>query len=319
MKKFNVLLIMCICVSMFSGCQKSEADMSGVSEVQEADYDYFESCTLSADEKLIYNIYKENLGIYNTDSGEWNEIYSQNNLFAYSENDGLTNASFYSIGSSAYNKFSVVQQEGTAVDSIIDLDQKDSCIPIGTYDGRKYFIYNVNDLSENETRKIVYLDGDEFVDVLDLEDKLATNAVFVSDDLFYVYYVEDENIYYLNSYDMQTGKDSFIKTIYTDKIYRLNDEIVYVDENNTLKNIDGTELMTLADNSELKILPDYDTALQIYINKDGDAECEIIKISDGSVIDTVNNFYGYTIEDGQLCLYCEGKTAAINLKDLTKG
>jgi hypothetical protein len=310
---------------MFSGCQKkdnankSDMEESIIFENNEEDYNYFESDNLRFNEKLIYNIYKENLGIYNTDSCEWNAIYNQNNLFAYSVNDELTNDSFYSIGSSAYNKFSVVQQDGTIVNSIMDVEQNDSCIPIGTYNDRKYFIYNENDLSENETRKIVYLDSDQFIDVYDLKDKLVTNAVFVSDELFYVYYVENEDMYYLYSYNIETGNNSFIKTIYTDKIYRLGDEIVYIDKNNHLKNVDDKTLMTLDDNVELRILPDNDMALEIYINKDSDVECKIIKISNGKVIDTAKKFYGYVIENEQLDMYCEGQVVNINLKDYAEG
>ena len=113
-------------------------------------------------------------------------------MHVYDGNEEITDKSFFSIGSSTYNNFSIVQQEGTVVSSIMDVNKNDSCIPIGIYDNQDYFIYNANDLSGNETCKIVYLDQGKFVDVYDLKSKLITSAVFVDDELFYTYYVEDK-------------------------------------------------------------------------------------------------------------------------------
>lgn len=63
----------------------------------------------------------------------------------------------------------------------------------------------------------------------------------------------------------------------------------------------------------LRILSDYDLALKIYINNKHNVECEIVKISDGEMINSVNMFYGYSIEDKTLYLYCEGNIVTIDL------
>lgn len=263
MKRFSSLLIACMCVFMLVGCQSPKNNSY---KNTEEPYHYFQDYSLKFNEKLVYNICNENLGIYNMDSNKWEPIYNQDNLFAYDGNEEITDKSFFSIGSSTYNNFSIAQQEGTVVSSIMDVNKNDSCIPIGIYNNQDYFIYNANDLSGNETRKIVYLNQGKFVDVYDLKSKFITSAVFVDDELFYTYYVEDKDIYCLCSYNVKTKQNKAVKNIDTDEIYRLNDSLVYVDKENNLKNLREETILPLEKNAELRILSDYDLALKIYIN-----------------------------------------------------
>ena len=93
-----------------------------------------------------YEYFKDNIGLYNIDDMTWDPIYdaSGNNLFAYNAKGQEQDNTFYTIGSTSYNDFSVVayNKECSMAESIYDMDESDSLIPIGYYKDKKYFIHN---------------------------------------------------------------------------------------------------------------------------------------------------------------------------------
>lgn len=65
------------------------------------EYKYFKERVLKANEVLVFNISKNNLGLYNTGTKTWKEIYdsAKNNLFAYNVKGQEQSNVFYTIGS----------------------------------------------------------------------------------------------------------------------------------------------------------------------------------------------------------------------------
>ena len=192
------------------------------------------------------------------------------------------------------------------VESLMDVNDSDSVIPIGTYEGKMYFMHNKDDLGDNETRAIAYMDGDKLVDVLELKKELLSNAVIIDEKLYYAIYSEGKDKFDLYSYSFNDGEIKKLSQIDSDYIYRYKNELLYIDDNKELVNLENKKYYKLKDNSDIDVLSDYDLMIQSYISEDNDIACDLINLNDGSVLETVNKFDGYNINDDVLTLYCEG-------------
>ncbi|SKA72403.1 hypothetical protein SAMN02745111_02348 [Eubacterium uniforme] len=282
------------------------------------EYKYFKERVLKANEVLVFNISKNNLGLYNTGTKTWKEIYdsAKNNLFAYNVKGQEQSNVFYTIGSTSYNDFSVVKynKENSMIESVMDVNESDSVIPIGMYDEKMYFIHNKNDLEDNETRSIAYLDDDKLVNIIDFKNELVTNAVIIKDDIYCAAYSEENEI---NNIYCCSIKNHDIKNVLQspyDNIFRYKDELVYVNKNMELVNIENKKYYKLEDNDTIDVLSDYGLLIRSYIGDDKNIACDVVDINDGSVIETASKFDGYNLNDGILELYCEGNIKNIDVE-----
>ena len=284
---------------------------------KKAEYKYFKDCPVKANEVLLYHSYKDNLGIYNTDTKTWKELYNseKNNLFTYRVRGQEQKNVFYTIGSTSYNDFSVVKYnpENRMAESLLDVDKKDSVIPIGIYEDKMYFIHNKDDLGDSETRSIAYMDGNKLIDVLDVKDALLSNGIIVGRNIYYTIYSPESDLFDLYCYSFKNNKTSKKAEIQTDKIYRYKDELMYVDNKNDLLCLEKGKINSLKNNSDIDILSDYGLMLQIYINKDSDIACDVINMENNKVVETVSKFDGYIVNEGILELYCEGNIKKLEM------
>ena len=303
-----------------SGCKSDKSvDTEFVYKDSEStEYSYFEEQVVKNNEILLYHVYKENLGLYNTDTKTWEPIYDskKNNLFAYSVKGQEYDNTFYTIGSSSFNDFSVVKynRENHIAESIYNVAETDSLIPIGYYKDKMYFIHNLNDLENSESRALAYLDSGNIADFLNLNTSLVSNAVIVKDELYYVIYDESNDIYELYDYSLVNNSSTYISKIYTDLIYRYGDMVTYIDENNKLVDIYGNVYYSIKENSNVEILSDYGLLIQVYVSEANDIACDIINLKNQMVISTKEKFDGYTIEDSKLNLYCEGQIESMEIE-----
>ena len=279
------------------------------SEAGEA-YKYFEDCPIKANEVFLFHTYKDNLGIYNTDTKTWKALYNseQNNLFSYSVKGQEQKDVFYTIGSTSYNDFSVVKYnpQNRMAETLMNVKASDSVIPIGYYKKKMYFIHNKNDLGDNETRTIAYMKDKNLVDFIDVQNAQLSNAVIVGEQLYYTIYSEKKGMFDLYCYSFTNSNTEKISEIFTDQIFRHKNELLYVDKKNNLVSLKKEKIFKIKENADVDILSDYGLLVQIYVNKDSDIACDVIKLKDKSVIETVSKFDGYIINEKTLELYCEG-------------
>ena len=334
MKKKNIVRIsICTLVIMsflLTSCSKKIIERKTELSETKFDYDeymdsieeykYFKERPVKANEVLLYNVDKENLGIYNTDTNTWKEIYdsSKNNLTTYAVKGQEQKDVFYTMGSSSYNDFSVVKfnQENRMVESLLDVTESDSVLPIGMHEDKLYFIHNKNDLGDNETRSIAYMDGDKLVDVIDFKDELVTNAAIIGNKLYFVAFAGDKFVLYSCTFDNYENNKEL--EISSDQIFRYKDELVYVNENKELVSLNNEKIFKLKDHGDIDVLSDYGLLIQSYMDEHNNFACDVIDPSDNSVIETVSKFYGYNICDGILELYCEGSMKEVKLNKLKK-
>lgn len=274
------------------------------------EYKYFKDCPIKANEVLLFHTYKDNLGIYNTDTMTWKALYNseQNNLFSYNVKGQEQKNVFYTIGSTSHNDFSVVKYnpENRMAEAILNVKESDSVIPIGYYKKKMYFIHNKDDLGNSETRAIAYMNDEGLVDFIDVQDALLSNAVIIGEKLYYTIYSEKKGMFDLFCYSFINSKIEKISEIFTDQIFRYKDELLYVNKNNDLVNLEKERILKIKENADIDILSDYGLLVQIYVNKDSDIACDVIRLKDNSVIETVSKFDGYIINEKTLELYCEG-------------
>ncbi|MEE1010141.1 MAG: hypothetical protein UH963_13510 [Agathobacter sp.] len=316
MKKFTgCVLIGLVMATSFTGC--SLTNYKGFNNVFKYDkdankekYEYFADTAVKSNEVVLFNSFQDTLGVYNTDSMTWEPFYvpSDNSVLAYNTKGTTPTDSFYTIGSSNYNDFSILKynEQEHILESIYDVDATDSIMPVGYYKNQMYFIHNKNDLTANETRSIAYFDGDKLVDLVDVKNALLTEAVIIEDKIYYVTYHQDDDYYDLFCYSFDNKKSEKITQIATGQIYRYGNELLYVDGDNNLVNLKNDGIYQLKPNSQVEILSDYGILLNYYADKNQDISCDIIRIKDNKILKTVSEYDGYIIEDSTLTIYCEG-------------
>ncbi|SDB08939.1 hypothetical protein SAMN02910417_00637 [Eubacterium oxidoreducens] len=313
-----ILVTAAICALCGCDSSKDETDVYSYEDEAVSDYNYFSETAIKGNEVLLYNTYEENLGVYNTDSKEWEALYSSaaNNLFAYGVKGQEYDNTYYTIGSSGYNKFSVVKfnKETHCAESVYDVVETDSLCPIGYYNENMYFIHGINDLGDSETRALAYIEGDEIVDFYEFDKPLVSNGVIINDDLYYTEYLEDEEAIELYDYSLKKNKSHKISKIDTDYIYRYNDELLYIDSKNNLRDLNGKKYYSTKEDADLEVLSDYGLLLQVYVDEENDISADIVDIESGEIIKTEKDFDGYIIDDSKLNIYCEGQTDVLEIE-----
>lgn len=322
LKKTRILLYMIIVIigCLLLGCSNSQEENSkskgNIQQKQVVNnnvtYDYFKDITLKDNEVLVYNSYKMQLGIYNTEANKWNPIYNEDNVFAYRISGDNT---LFSIGNSLYNKFSLIKNNNIEIKSFCDIKASDSIIPIGKYKNEYYYIYNVDDLNDNINRKIVKYDEkkNKFTDILKSTNSLLSNAVFVKDQLYYTVYISDKDVFNLYRIDMKTKQSCLEKEdMATDFIYEYNDELVYDNGNNQIVSLTSEFCYTLTRSDRVNNIEN-NLFFQIYASEDNDIECLVTDFRTLSEVAKVSKFIGYRVENDILYLYCNGKVEQINI------
>lgn len=323
-KNKNFLLLGTLIATIgLTGCsginQKNMSDTTNYDEISATTekYEYFKDCVVRSNEVLLYNIFKDNIGLYNIDNKTWEPIYdsSGNNLFTYNVKGQEQDDTFYTIGSTSYNDFSVVayNKECSMAESLYNMDESDSLIPIGYYNDQKYFIHNKNDLGDNETRAIAVLDNDKLTDVVDVKNSLLSNAVIINDSLYYTIYSEKNENFDLICYSFETQKSDTIKQIPTDQIFRYNDELLYIGDDNNLLNLKDKKFYEIKENSDIEIVSDYGIMLETYVDSSSSISCDIIDLNNNKLLKTVSDFDGYILNGSTLELYCEGNIEKLEL------
>lgn len=310
MKKTCILMILFIILT--TGCSNRDNNISNNKEISTKEYNYFVETCINANQKVVFNMFNQNIGIYDLNEKKWEPVYGQDNIYSYGL-DG--DNSIFSIGSSLYNKFSIVLYDKTVPEliSIKDIPEEDSIIPIGYYNENYYFIYNKDDLGDLETRKIVFLQDDELVEVLDLQEQMITNGVIINDSLYYTVYDDIEDIYVLNCYDLISKKEDTIKNIDTEYIFNCNNEIVYVNQDYNLVTLEGDIITTVREDAEYELNSKYNILIQVYVNSSGNLIGNIIDLNKNKSLIDAEYFYGYAVEDNIIYLYCEGDIKKVSL------
>lgn len=281
---------------------------------QKATYNYFQNVDLKSDEIVIYNLYTMQLGIYNIDKKTWNPIYNEKNVFAYNASG---DNKVFSIGNSQYNKFSVIENDSINIKSIYNVDAKDSIILFGKYREEYYFVYNIDDLSNNINRKIVKYDNrkKELVDIFETKNELLSNAVFVQDDIYYTVYKSETDTFILYKYNMATNNITFVKdNMKTDRIYEYNGELLYDDGNKQIVSLTSKLKYPLTTSDRSNEIDSKNGLLfQVYVNDKNDLECSVTNLQKNEKIAQVSNFIGYKVEDNILYLFCNNKIEKVDL------
>lgn len=250
MKKFTgCVLIGLVMATSFTGC--SLTNYKGFNNVFKYDkdankekYEYFADTAVKSNEVVLFNSFQDTLCVYNTDSMTWEPFYvpSDNSVLAYNTKGTTPTDSFYTIGSSNYNDFSILKynEQEHILESIYDVDATDSIMPVGYYKNQMYFIHNKNDLfcysfDNKKSEKIT---------------QIATGQIYRYDDE--LLYVDGENnlvnlkndvIYHLKS-------NSQIEVL-SDYGILLN---YYADENQDI----SCDIIRIKDNKILKTVSEYD-------------------------------------------------------------
>lgn len=313
-----LLLVACLTLLTLTSCASdSNFDMESTSlyvadtESNET-YQYFDDLTLSSQEKLIYSIYEQALGVYDMEDNTWKKLYEED-VFAYQI---AGEKEVYTIGSSGENYFSIIKDEGNRVIKLLDIDNEDSLMPFGSSGSDYYFIYNMDDLGSDETRKIVKynLESGEITDVTSVGSELLITAVLQENVIYYTAYHPDEDTYYLYCYDIEGESTETIRTdLETDHIYDYHGEIVYINSEGNLMNLDDESLYSFMAGVDYDYIPDYGVMIQVYINNKADISCEVIDIASSEIIASADKYVGYEIEKGNLVLYCEGGISQVPL------
>ncbi|MCI8408853.1 MAG: hypothetical protein HFJ09_06225 [Lachnospiraceae bacterium] len=298
---------------LLTGCGENKDAMEKVQEKEKIqDVDYCDEVSIKENEKIVYNIYKEKLGIYNKQDYSWHVLYEEEEEFAYKING---RSDIYTVGNTSYNHFSIMKNAESGLYKILDIDEKDSIMPFGEYKDEYYFIYNIDDLGGKIQRKIVKYNNKKLTDVLDLDSQLVASAVVVKDNIYYASYQKDKDYYELYQYNLKNADVQLIlKDLPTDSLYNLNGNLVWNDGQGNILDRKGKVWCKVEEESDVDYNSEYKLFFCVYPNKKNALVCDVIHAENGKILVKAENFIGYEIDGITLSLFCDDGIQNINLK-----
>ncbi len=311
----GMILTMTLFCAACTGKSNQDADQQTLTAylaANTAQTEYFASTTVDFYEELVYNLFDRSMGVYNLNTYTWTKLTSEYGEWYQSDGD----QSIYTVGFSGTNYFSVVSVSDRTITSLWEVDVEDSLIPFGHNGNDYYFLYFMDDFTEDETRKlIVYnLDSAEAQDVVQLGLERVTNAVLLGESLYYVGYHQDGGSFWLYSYNMDTETEELLRTdLETNQIFVYDDKIYYVDKEGNMMDLDDNLLCTLRGQCDYEYVSEYGLMIQSYVNSEADITCDVIDLSSGEIIASAAPYIGYHIRDEQLLLYCTGEICTVEL------
>lgn len=317
--KKAIICILSVLIILMTGCAvEKESDESEKNPSRDTNgvqaIDYCEDIKVSDGEKIVYNIYAQKLGIFNEKENNWKALHDNDNEFAYKSNEAND---IFTIGNSSYNFFSIMEKDSQGLKKIIDINEQDSAMPFGEYTGEYFFLYNVDDLSEKIERKIVKLNKDDnrLVDVFNLDNQLVTSAVIIKDNIYYVSYKAEKDLYELYQYNLKNGSSKLIlKDLPTDYIYDLDGALIWNDGKGNIRNFKGKLYSLGKQKSVIDYNSEYKLFFQIYRDESNELKCDIWNAETGKMVKTVEQFIGYDVENETLLLYGNSGVQKVSLE-----
>lgn len=308
----KIICVLFLFSILLTGCGENKDAVEKVQEKEVIqDVDYCDDVSIKENEKIIYNIYKEKLGIYNKQDYSWHVLYGEEEEFAYKING---RNDIYTVGNSSHNHFSIMKNEKSGLHKVLDIDEKDSIMPFGEYRDEYYFIYNIDDLGSRIQRKIVKYNK-KLVDVLDLDSELVASAVVVKDNIYYASYQKDKDYYELYQYNLKNADVQLIlKDLPTDSLYNLNGNLVWNDGQGNILDKKGKVWCKVKEESDVDYNSEHKLFFCVYPNKSNTLVCDVTHAENGKVLAKAENFIGYEIDGTTLSLFCDDGIQTVNLK-----
>lgn len=306
--KFLVLFLFAM---LLVGCSKENNAINTENKNQQEvksqikEYKPFEEYTLTNDnnKEIVYHLYKQKLGIYDKNTFTWTPIRDIENEFFYNFDHDQT---YFTVGHSINNKFSVLEAEGNIVSSIRDEKESECIFPLASSDEHYYYLQYADEEKVNSKRKIVEFYNGKFTTLLETEDSICYGVV-VGYNLYYTIYNEEKDLYDIYCVDLRKevkqGKN--YKSGITDgKLFEYEDKLFYIDNN--LICSDQSD-MTFEKKDYNDINPDCALLVQMYSNKDGDLQWDFIDMENKEVLYSYINIINYKVTDTEIEIYCNGE------------
>lgn len=310
LSRTKIIYVIFLFFVLLVGCSENKDTMEKVQETVQS-VDYCDDVSIKENEKIVYNIYKEKLGIYNKQDYSWHVLYGEEEEFAYKING---RNDIYTVGNTSYNHFSIMKNKKSGLHKVLNIDEKDSIMPFGEYKDEYYFIYNIDDLGGKIQRKIVKYNK-KLVDVLDLDSQLVASAVVVKDNIYYASYQKDKDYYELYQYNLKDADVRLIlKELPTDSLYNLNGNLVWNDGQGNILDKEGKVWCKVKEESDVDYNSEYKLFFCVYPNKSNTLVCDVIHAENGKVLTKAENFIGYEIDGTTLSLFCDDGIQTVNLK-----
>ena len=298
-----VLILMTIMVS--SGCnEKKQADNNDTTE--EKKVEYCDTLEVKEQGEVMYDVYNERLGCYDISSNEYEFFYETEGVFVYKIVGGFET---YTVGSSRYNYFSILNRTENGIEKVMDIDVKDSLTPCDKYKGEYYFLLEKDSLQTSHLdRSIVKYNEKENVleEVFGIKNEFLMPCIFASDKMYYTIYQKEKDYFELYEFDMDTKKSKKVRdNLQSNYIYSYEDTILILNEDK-IEGLEGNLYFQFRNTGiSIDYIKERKEFIQVYSNENGDLQCDVWNLEKKEMVMTKSGYLGHSVVNEKLRIYTQ--------------
>ena len=259
-------------------------------------------------EFLLYNVVREQLGIYHEDSCEWEPLYREKNTFQYV----FDNDSDYVVsGNSVDNEFVLLKlsDDRKKLVKMFELNDNEKCFfPLAKNDDEWYYVMYAGNEDAKTDRRIIRFTNEYDIEEILQSDKMITSGTMVGNKLYYSAYDKKSDQYHLYWIDPERDRTEVDMKKETGErtVFQYNNEICLSDSDYIYI---GKKKIPLKYINYVK----EDYMIQFYANKADDMVCTIERISDGKKLGTFLYPINFQFKEHDIVVYCEGKVYHVDI------
>lgn len=191
----------------------------------------FQDKVIQGNERYVYNVSKQQMGIYNEEKSHWIPLYEEENVFQYVFNQ---DSEYVVSGHSTNNQFVLLKlnEDRKELNQIFDLNNNQDCFFPLASDGKQFYYVLYEDERNTEIikRSIVTFDEKNQMKIIRTTHDLITSGVIIDQFLYYTVYDRDQKYYAVYSIDLNDGEKEpkLIKTnLETRELYKMGHELLF--------------------------------------------------------------------------------------------
>lgn len=306
-KRIIIFLILISCY-VFSGCSQEKTSKP----FQVTDSEKIFQIT-NDNELIVYNLFVDMLGRYNTLTGDWTAFIDQPNVYQYSF---LQDTSIFTTGHSKNNEFEILKNNNNKIKSIFKFNNSRDCIfPLAKSNDQYYFLQYIDEGDDTKItqRNIVTLDENGLNTILSTN-QLISYGVIINDLFYYSVYIPDKDVYDVYSFNLLSKKAEpcLIKeNLISGQLYCYDGELYFSNLKEIYNNHESFNKKYYND-----FLDKYDLLLQLDTNKYNNIEFTLLDLNTKEQVYNSSNVINYEINSNELLLYTTNGTKNIDLYSL---